>query len=496
MNFDTLAAILKYLELDESHGLRHLVLNNCGLSGDMATALLCRLGGGRDISLFLNENSLEMGSMDWIDLIEGNEAPRVLHLDMIQFQHQRNFHRLITALTRNKTIEFLSMVGTGPPTGANAEMSEVLFDFFKLNDTLKYLDFSGYSGKLEESQMGWSLSGAISGLMQNRSLLQLRIRNHDLGAAEDVTEMCRVLAINEGLVMLDCQNNNFNHSQFANLVNALNSNHRLISFPWSDADRDYALHAEKRRFMRTLAQPGKPPPVTLSKSAEHRLDGVLKGLKANWEAEAKRIDEIIRRNRGNVANHLIEFESEFIDAWEDASLSAWLAPRPKVPPGPHGLSHSHSYSYSTSTSEDRNRFSIASLDTRSCAHSPSLSIPSINLELNIGGDAPYSASDPALGYGSGGGGGGGSSTTYTIEEESSNASDRTSLYMMMPPPQHSATTFLQDGGGASSSSIMSNVNLNGSVTSLAGSTTAKIRQPSNTITTSNNVGDDLTLDSW
>lgn len=419
-----------------------------------------------------------MGSMDWIDLIEGNEAPRVLHLDMIQFQHQRNFHRLITALTSNKTIEFLSMVGTGPPTGANAEMSEVLFDFFKLNDTLKYLDFSGYSGKLEESQMGWSLSGAISGLMQNRSLLQLRIRNHDLGAAEDVTEMCRVLAINEGLVMLDCQNNNFNHSQFANLVNALDSNHRLISFPWSDADRDYALHAEKRQFMRALAQPGKPPPVTLSKSAEHRLDGVLKALKVHWEAEAKRIDEIIRRNRGNVSNHLMEFESEFIDAWEDESLSAWLTPRPKVPPGPHGLSHSHSYS----NSEDRNRFSIVSLDTRSYAHSPSLSIPSINLDLD--GGAPYSTSDPALG------GGGGGSTTYTIEEESSNASDRTSLYMMMPP-QHSAT-FLQDGG-ASSSSV---ANANGSVTSLTGSTTAKIRQPSNTITTSTDVGDDLTLESW
>lgn len=433
MNFDTLAAILKYLELDESRSLRRIVLNNCGLSGDMATALLCRLGEGRDISLSLNENPLEIGSMDWIDLIEGNEAPRMLHLNMIQFQHQRNFHRLITALTHNKTIEFLSMVGTGPPTGANTEMSEVLFNFFKLNDTLKFLDLSGYSGKLEESQMGWSLSGALSGLMQNRSLLQLRVRNHDLGAAEDVTELCRVLAINEGLTMIDCQNNNFNHNQFANLVNALNHNQRLISFPWSDADRDYALQAERRQFMKNLSQPGKPAPVTLSKSQESRLVGSLKWLKGYWEAEAKKVEEIIRRNRGNVANHFIEFENEYIEAWEDDGLSTWLTPRPKIP----------------GNSEERNRVSIGSLDTRSCAPSPTPSVPAINL------GAPYSASDPALG-------------TYTIEEESS-ASDRTSFYKIKP---HQSTTLLQDSTR--------------STTSLASSSAKALPA----------VVDTLTLDNW
>ena len=485
MNFDTLAIILKYLELDESRGLRRLVLGNCGLSGDMATALLCRMGGGRDISLILNENPLETGSVDWIDLIEGNEAPRTLHLDMIQLERQRNFHRLITALTQNKTIEFLSLVGTGPPTGANAEMSEVLFNLFKLNDSLKFLDISGYSGKLEESQMGWSLSGALSGLMQNSTLLQLRIRNHDLGAAEDVTELCRVLAINQGLAMLDCQNNNFNHSQFAKLVHALDQNQRLISFPWSSADRDYALQEQRRQFMKSLSVSGKPLSATLSKSAEHRLDGLLKSLKEKWNAEAKKAEEIIRRNRDNLSNNALEFESEYVDAWEDKSLAPWLAPSPNISNDSGGSSGGGD--------GRRSRLSVGSLvDARSRGPSPSPTpcpvLPTVNFEDAPA--APHNASEPALGLGLGLGVG-----TYTIEEEST-SSNRTSLYQMKTHHSNSTTLLHQphrryhDGG--STTSLAS---------SLGGISTSGIISPHQSHRQQSSLPpppevDSLTLDNW
>lgn len=459
---------MKYLELDESQGLRRLVLGNCGLSGDMATALLCRLGKGRDIRLILNENPLETGSVDWIDLIEGNEAPRMLHLDMIQFERQQNFHQLITALTQNKTIEFLSLVGTGPPSGANEEMSEVLFNLFKLNDTLRFLDISGYSGKLEESHMGWSLSGALSGLMQNSTLLQLRIRNHDLGAAEDVSELCRVLTINEGLAMLDCQNNNFTHIQFAKLIHALNQNHRLLSFPWSSADRDYALQEQRRQFMKTLSTPGKPTPVSIPKSAEQRLDSLLKGLKEFWDTEAKRAEGIIRRNRDNPNNHVLEFESEYIDVWEDKSLARWLAPRPNVPNNSRG--------------EDRaQNLSIGSLaDMRSLSPSPTPcpALPAMNFEAAA--DDPHSVSDPALGFDTGV-----SVGTYTIEEEPT--SSRTSLYQMKTHNSNSTALLHQPlhrhHGGGSTTSLAS---------SLGGVSISSInnyQQPQPEV-------DTLTLDTW
>ncbi|KAI0131748.1 RNI-like protein [Hypoxylon sp. NC0597] len=330
INFDTLCGIMKFVELDESHNLRRLVLINCGLSGDMATGILCRLGAGRDMHLLLSENPLELVSTDWIDLIHGNEAPKMLHLDMVLFQHESNFNRLLKALTHNKTIEFLSMVGTGPPDRASSKTSELLSRFFELNDTLRFLDFSGYDGKLEDSHLGWGLTGAFGGLKHNNTLRQLRVRNHDIGAAEDLSELCRVLASNKGLAMFDCQQNSLNHHQFAKLVHALNFNHQIISFPLSDVDRQYAIQKEERLFRQHQEQPAKTFQARMLKSAEGRLEGLLKWVEEFWESEVKKVQEILERNRNNLANYEIEFEREYLEAWEDESLPSWLVPKSKT----------------------------------------------------------------------------------------------------------------------------------------------------------------------
>ncbi|KAJ2980193.1 hypothetical protein NUW58_g7012 [Xylaria curta] len=328
LNFETLCGIMKYLELDESNGLRRLSLNSCALTGELATGIFCRIGTGRDIHLCLNGNPLEAGSTDWIDLIRGNEAPTKLHLDMIQFQHESNFNRLLTALAHNKTIEFLSMVGTGPPGRVTSKTSDLLSNFFQTNDTLKFLDLSGYSGKLEDGHLGWGLSGALSGLKDNTSLHQLRLRNHDIGAAEDLTELCRILKSNKGLAMFDIQHNNFDHYQFGELVQALSYNHQLISFPISEADCEYAASKEKRLFLETQKRPNTKTKDKLSKSAEGRLEAILTSLHARWDAEATEAKEVLMRNRDNPVNRSLELEREYLEAWDDDDLPLWLTPKP------------------------------------------------------------------------------------------------------------------------------------------------------------------------
>lgn len=319
---------MKYLELDESNELQRLSLNNCGLNGELATGIFCRIGIGRDIHLHLNGNPLEAGSTDWIDLIHGNEAPTKLHLDMIQFQQESNFNRLLTALSHNKTIQFLSMVGTGPPGRVTSMTSDLLSNFFRTNDTLKFLDLSGYSGKLEDGHLGWGLSGALSGLKDNVSLRQLRLRNHDIGAAEDLSELCRIIMTNQGLTMFDIQHNNFDHHQFSKLVQALSHNHQLISFPVSDADREYAINKEKRLFLKAQKRPMLRTHDKLTRSAESRLDGVLTWVHGYWDSETKKVTEILQRNRDDPANQALELESEYLEAWDDDDLPLWLVPKP------------------------------------------------------------------------------------------------------------------------------------------------------------------------
>ncbi|KAI1282455.1 hypothetical protein F5Y07DRAFT_240183 [Xylaria sp. FL0933] len=329
LNFETLGGIMKYLELDESNKLRRLSLQNCALTGELATGIFCRIGAGRDIHLLLNGNPLETGSTDWIDLIHGNEAPTKLHLDMIPFQHESTFNNLLTALSHNKTIKFLSMVGTGPPGRVSSRTSDLLSQFFRTNNTLEFLDLSGYSGKLEDGHLGWGLSGALSGLRDNTSLRQLRLRNHDMGAAEDLTELCRIIVANKGLAMLDIQHNNFDHHQFGELVQALNHNHQLISFPISQVDREFAISKEKRLFLQMQGRSASKPLDKLSRSTESRLDGVLTRLHGYWESEAKKAKDILERNRENPENQALELEREYLQAWDDGDLPAWIWPPSK-----------------------------------------------------------------------------------------------------------------------------------------------------------------------
>jgi hypothetical protein len=275
--------------------------------------------------LHLNSNPLEAGSTDWIDLIEGNECPRRLHLDMIEFRLESNFDRLLKALAENSTLEFLSLIGSGPPGRASPETSLLFSQFLEKNNTLQYLDFSGYSGKLEDAHLGWGLSGALGGLKQNETLRQLRIRNHDMGAAEDITELCRIIAVNKGLVMLDMQNNNFDHHQFSKLVHAMQLNDQIISFPVSDADRDKALDIERQDFIKHLKKPFKG---SLGKSDGARLEGLLDWLRGHWNSEARKVKTILQRNMDNPRNQDLELDKECLDAWDDERLPAWLTCKP------------------------------------------------------------------------------------------------------------------------------------------------------------------------
>ncbi|KAJ3563360.1 hypothetical protein NPX13_g8229 [Xylaria arbuscula] len=329
LNFETLCGIMKYLELDESHGLSRLSLQNCAVTGELATGLFCRIGAGRDMHLFLNGNPLEAGSIDWIDLIHAGEAPVKLHLDMIQFQHESTFNSLLTALTHNKTIKLLSMVGTSPPSRATSKTSDLLSNFFRTNKTMQFLDLSGYSGKLEDGHLGWGLSNALSGLKENTSLRQLRIRNHDMGSAQNLTELHQILAANTGLAMFDIQHNNLDHRQFGELVEALGHNHQLISFPISQADLEYAINKEKRLFATLQGKSLTKASDKLSKSAESRLDGVLTRLHADWESELEKVKSILRRNRNSPANQALEVDSEYFEAWDDPDLPTWIWPPSK-----------------------------------------------------------------------------------------------------------------------------------------------------------------------
>lgn len=407
------------METDASQGLRHLVLNNCGINGDVATAIFCGIQAGRDMHLHLNGNPLEEVSTDWMDLVHGNEGPRRLNLDMIQFRHESNFNRLLKALTHNSRIEFLSMVGTGPPASASAKTLTLLSKFFEDNTTLQYLDLSGYSGKLEDSHMGWGLSGALGGLKHNSTLRQLRLRNHNIGEGDDVTELCRVLASNQGLVMFDLRNNNFSHQKFSAIVHSLDFSHRIISFPIGDADGNYALEEEKRTFLVKLVKPGRGSAKPLSKADSVRVEGQMKWVRGHWDTEVARLEGILHRNRESSVNRALAFDDEYLEAWGDPDLPSWLsASDPSTAAARASAAPDLLHSRSSSTSSTNYTLSSTSASAS-------------------GGPASSAASDHTLSREGSGPSSRLRSKTYTIEEETSsnNTSNNTSSeFIGLPSP--------------------------------------------------------------
>lgn len=353
--------------------------------------------------LHLNSNPLETGSVDWIELIHGDETPRKLSLDMIEFKHEANFDKLLKALAKNTSLEYLSLIGTGPPGRASPQTSNLLSTFLEENSTLQYLDFSGYSGKLEDAHLGWGLSGALGGLKNNETLRQLRVRNHDIGSAEDITELCRVIALNKGLAMLDMQNNNFDHHQLAKLVHALDLNQQIISFPISEADRGSALEKERQVFIKNLKKPYKG---SLGKTDTARLEGILGWLREHWSSETQKAEAILHRNKENPLNHELEFDKECLDAWDDASLPTWLTRKSSG----HNKARDTIISRS-STFIDSNEGMLSRSSTFSEPREATLSrsgtfgeIPSNSAFSGVLGSQAFGPSEPTLG-------------TYTIEEE-------------------------------------------------------------------------------
>ncbi|KUI59824.1 NACHT, LRR and PYD domains-containing protein 12 [Cytospora mali] len=220
--------------------LRKIALNNCGINGREAARLVRTLGHHTSAHLHISGNPLEDGIDDLCRAISMTPGPVGLHMDMVEFRDETNFVALMKALMANKNISFLSMAGTAPTPSANApcppEVCEALEEFFANNKSVRYLDLSGYSGKLDEGQLGKGSARSLRGLASNDTLTHLRIRNQDLH--EDVGTLGEVIRQNSKLRMVDCRDNNWNLTSVQFLAKSLKLNKTIIEFPFEQTEYD------------------------------------------------------------------------------------------------------------------------------------------------------------------------------------------------------------------------------------------------------------------
>lgn len=241
-------------------------------------------------------------------------------MNMIEFRDESNYVQLMKALTLSKNISFLSLVGTASTTSADdpcsPETCEALEEFFAKNKSVRYLDFSGYSGKLDEGQLGSGFGRALRGLISNRTLTHLRIRNQNLH--DDVGTIGEVISRNSTVRMLDCQNNSWNLTCIQFLAKSLKDNKTMLEFPLSP--REYN-RIWKRMVSDVWRTSSKAPVQTMQTQQEAILRGAL-------QKHMLEVQSIIGRNRA-----AMETESSTIldedDSTETGGETGWpsLVPR-------------------------------------------------------------------------------------------------------------------------------------------------------------------------
>lgn len=325
--------------------LRRLALNNCAINGREAARLVRALGGHANVHLHISGNPLEDGIEDFCRAISLTAGPAGLHMDMLEFRREANFVALMKALTCNRKLSHLSLAGTAPTPSADGpcgnEVCDALRGFFEGNKSVKYLDLSGYSGRLDEGQLGQGFAQSLRGLVSNDSLTHLRIRNQNLH--DDVGTLGSMIRQNSTLRIVDCQDNNWNLTSFQFLTKSLKLNHSIVHFPFPQKEYERVWSRVRHDLRRQSV-------VSKAAVAAHQETALRTAL----QRQVQELHETIQRNcdaLGASALLAILEGNNIAESEEDSGRS-----RPKEPSKPgndggrggkifrHPLSMSHSKS--------------------------------------------------------------------------------------------------------------------------------------------------------
>lgn len=252
------------------------------------------------MTVYINANYLDEGIDNLCEAISCGFGPWSLFVEMVEFSSEMSYIKLMRALTVNKTIECLSLAGTATIESASEETCEAISDFFSDNDTVRFLDLSGFESKLDEGHLGQDFSRALSGLRSNTRIEHLRVRSQMLNV--NIGDLAEAISANKTLHSLDCEGNGFNLSNFRHLVRHMADNATIRYFSAFE-DRDLlqtiqksidkavqqAATSTRRQSMISIFRADKVP--------QNVSQPLTQQLREGWEDAAQTLQQILTRNR-------------------------------------------------------------------------------------------------------------------------------------------------------------------------------------------------------
>ncbi|KAK4501678.1 hypothetical protein PRZ48_007487 [Zasmidium cellare] len=290
LNATTVDAVSTYLAHPQSNSLHELYVDNTYLSGGDVATLLHSLAWERkeprNMHLDISQCLLGKGLEQVTDAIISGATPTHLTMRAIEYREEPQFKKMISALTVNKTIQFLDMSQTGLPGDASEDTCRALCKLLAENDTLRELDVSGDDSRLATSKFGAGINDALAGLKHNRTMQIFRVEKQKLGF-QGASTLAEVLRENRTLLELHCDNNDIPLHGLTDLVNSLVDNTTLVFLPPMNDGRAAAFKSAEAT-MKVMADIESPTSPTQSKSGSFSSASVMRRGFANVKKTAQR----------------------------------------------------------------------------------------------------------------------------------------------------------------------------------------------------------------
>lgn len=242
INAETLRVLASYLKDPQSHVLRHLRMNQCGLTGGNVADLLQALAHlqFRDLHLYVSDNHLEQGHDRLIKAISESQTPLYMTMEMLDYKDEKDFRLLVQAWTHNTSTRYLNISKVSLPYEASNKTIAALESMLGNNQTLESLNIAGEQAHLEVTNFGSGLSKALTGLQRNQSLRLLHVEDQKLGMP-GANAIASILEENKTLLELHCAGNGFTLQALTVIVRSLAKNKTLRFLPDMDQDRIAAI---------------------------------------------------------------------------------------------------------------------------------------------------------------------------------------------------------------------------------------------------------------
>jgi hypothetical protein len=257
-------------------------------------------------SLHLDISSNSIESFDQISLaIRDNHGPSSLTCRFLDFEESFQFEQFMRALSENKIIQFLDLSQLFLEFHLDENSIDAMLALFSRNNSLRQINLSAQSSRLEDFQFGSKIHEALHGLSRNTSLEILRIEGQAIGP-EGASTLAEVLRANTTLREVHCENNNMNLANFTLLVDALQTNTSVTFLSSMESNKSRHVHSIES----SIIKPSRPKEQktwldinitpfekdNLSCDVIDAIGEVGTVVEEHWNFQRRRLEQILHRN--------------------------------------------------------------------------------------------------------------------------------------------------------------------------------------------------------